>query len=103
MAKKKKIVDDMGCCPTPSKPLGSTDGPDSLMPNGFNGNKFVGLRYTPQPNCGAPVLGNSYGMTRAEFIKWSTGRGVRVDPVGPMETRLKAAGLYEFALSEPTE
>jgi hypothetical protein len=93
---------DGGCCGGPTKPLSTTNGPEALMPNGFTGNKFVGLRYMPDPQCGeAP--GNDYGMTRAEYINWSTGRGHRVDPVEPLRDRLEDAGLYEFALTEPIE
>lgn len=96
---KEKI--DGGCCTTPTKPVCGSNAPGALLPDGFTGNKFEGLRYMPNPQCGA-CLGNDYGMTRAEFIQWSTEKGHRVDPVAPMAERLKAAGLLEFALSEPT-
>ncbi len=97
---KKKI--DGGCCTAPKKtPCGHDDLGPKLMPNGFAGNRFVGLRYVPSPGCG-PTPGNSVGMTRADYIAWSKENGHRVDPVEALQDRLEDADLYEYALTEPT-
>ena len=105
--------DCLGCCgwgPTstlgsiddPTKTLGCTDDPGAkLKPVGFVGDKIVGLRYKASPQCGK-VPGNSFGMTRAEFIAFTTELGHRVDPVEALQGRLEDAGLYEYALTEPT-
>jgi len=100
MARKPRIGEDL--CLDPTKPVGIFEGPGALIPAGFNGNKYEGLRYMPTPECGCDLPGNAYGMRRAEWIAWTKQKGNRVDPVGPMAERLKAAGLYEFALTEPT-
>ena len=91
-----------GCSTEPAKRLGCTNDPGTLlMPVGYSGNPTVGLKYVASPQCG-DVPGGSFGMTRRQWIEWTTGMGRRVDPVEPLEDRLKAAGLYEYALTEPT-
>ena len=73
-----------------------------MLPVGFTGNMFEGLRYQVTPKCkGTP--GTAYGMTRKEFIDWTESRGKAIDPVEVLKKRLKAAGLYEFASSEAVE
>lgn len=91
-----------GCSMAPTKKLGCTDDEGAIFtPAGFTGGRHSGLRYMASPQCG-PVPGTSRGMRRAEWISWTKGMGRRVDPVEPLEDRLKAAGLYEYALTEPT-
>ena len=91
-----------GCSMTPTKKLGCTDDEGAIFtPAGFTGGRHYGLRYMPSPQCG-PVPGNSRGMRRDEWISWTKSMGRRVDPVDAMEDRLRAAGLYEYALTEPT-
>lgn len=90
-----------GCC-GPTKPVCNYDGPGALIPVGFTGNMFEGLRYQVTPQCKG-ALGNAYGMTRKEFIDWTESQGKAIDPVEVLKKRLKAAGLYEFACSEAME
>lgn len=92
-----------GCTTVPTKTLGCTDDRGALLkPAGWSGDAIIGIRYMASPQCG-PVPGTSVGMTRAEWIRWTTDMGHRVDPVEPLEARLKAAGLYEYALTEAIE
>ena len=92
----------LGCIDDPTKTLGCTDDPGAkFMPDGFVGNAIVGLLYKAAPQCGK-VPGNSSGMTRADYIEFTTKLGHRVDPVEALQDRLENAGMYEYALTEPT-
>ena len=91
-----------GCSTTPTKPLGCTsDLGAKLKPAGFVGDHIVGLRYQASPQCGK-VPGDSFGMSRAQWIAWTKKQGHRVDPVEALRGRLEDAGRYEYALTEPT-